>query len=529
MVHRPSSGPDPLKSASSAAEDYTRPEVTSGPDTTATESDFAGLAARFAAHGGGQVSAALSADLALEIVLNEIVEQACLATGATGAAIVLERDNEMVCRATSGATAPELGARLDVDSGLSGECVRTRRIQRSDDAYVDPRTDIVASKSLGIRSVMVFPLLRDSDLVGVFEIFSTRPFAFGERDERTLEVLALRIFKNLARAAEPVPVPLPVPLPPQPWPGIPSQIYAQSETEIETRDEIKTDEIKAEAQTEPETESDFETQPTFPTILESLEAELPAIDPLPVFSENVVERPMPDRGLDVVTWALSIAVLACTVFLGALLVRHFAWPPAAHTSGTRPAKKGTAPATVNNQQTPAERPASNAASVSKTPPKPAATSAAPAHKFDTAAPAGSLQVFENGKEVFRMPPSQGQAEPASSTENEKPENKKVERASSLEPDRVEVPPAEAEGTLIHRVEPEYPEYARAQKIEGPVVLEVQIGRDGAVEQVKLTNGPPLLAQAATDAVKQWQYSPTYLNREPVEIKTTVDIPFTLNQ
>jgi len=77
------------------------------------ESDFVELAARFAAHGAGNFSPELSAELALEIVLNEIVEGACLAMGATGAAIVLERDGEMSCRASSGDTAPELGARLD--------------------------------------------------------------------------------------------------------------------------------------------------------------------------------------------------------------------------------------------------------------------------------------------------------------------------------------------------------------------------------------------------------------------------------
>ncbi len=71
------------------------------------ESDLAELAAKFAAHGGDSFPADLSAELALEIVLNEIVEQACLATGATGAAVVLERDGEMVCRASSGPTAPE--------------------------------------------------------------------------------------------------------------------------------------------------------------------------------------------------------------------------------------------------------------------------------------------------------------------------------------------------------------------------------------------------------------------------------------
>src|SRR5271168_3019311 len=87
------------------------------------QTDLGAPAARFAAHGGGKFTPEFSTELALEIVLNEIAEQACLATGATGAAIFLARDGEMVCRASSGTTAPELGARLEEGSGISQACV----------------------------------------------------------------------------------------------------------------------------------------------------------------------------------------------------------------------------------------------------------------------------------------------------------------------------------------------------------------------------------------------------------------------
>ena len=100
-------------------------------------------------------------ELALEIVLNEIVEQACLATGASGAAVVLERGGEWVCRATAGGNAPQLGARLDPAAGMSGACVKTRTVQRCDDAQNDPRADIEACRILGVRSVIVLPLLQE--------------------------------------------------------------------------------------------------------------------------------------------------------------------------------------------------------------------------------------------------------------------------------------------------------------------------------------------------------------------------------
>ena len=174
------------------------------PDESNFETNLADLAARFSAQSGGGLPPELSADLALEIVLNEIVEQACLATGATGAAVVLERDGEMVCRASSGPTAPELGSRLDTELGLSGACFKTRRTQWCDDVLLDSRVDIDGSARLGVRSVVVMPLLRGGDLVGVIELFSARPYAFGVRDERTLEVLADRTLNNLEHAAHPL-------------------------------------------------------------------------------------------------------------------------------------------------------------------------------------------------------------------------------------------------------------------------------------------------------------------------------------
>src|ERR1700678_2665655 len=138
------------------------------------------------------------------MLLNEIWEQACLACGAGGAAIVLERGGEWVCRASAGGIAPQLGARLDTEAGLSGACVKTRTVQRCDDAQNDARVDMEACRILGVCSVIILPLLRKSgEVAGVFEVFSSTPSAFGERDERTLEALSQRVVRNLERAAEP--------------------------------------------------------------------------------------------------------------------------------------------------------------------------------------------------------------------------------------------------------------------------------------------------------------------------------------
>jgi len=84
-----------------------------------------------------------------------------------------------------------------------------------------------------------------------------------------------------------------------------------------------------------------------------------------------------------------------------------------------------------------------------------------------------------------------------------------------------------EANLISKVMPAYPPLARTTRIQGHVILDVAIGTDGSVIEMKLVSGHPLLAPAAMDAVRQWKYKPTMLNGAPVEVQTSVDVNFTL--
>jgi protein TonB len=84
-----------------------------------------------------------------------------------------------------------------------------------------------------------------------------------------------------------------------------------------------------------------------------------------------------------------------------------------------------------------------------------------------------------------------------------------------------------EGNLLHRVEPEYPEEARRQQIQGLVVLDVRISRDGEVQQVNVVSGQPVLADAAIKAVKMWRFNPRTLNGQATEMQTTVTLNFKL--
>ncbi|HZQ68798.1 MAG TPA: TonB family protein [Terriglobales bacterium] len=158
---------------------------------------LAELARSLALKGGGNASA----DLALDLVLNEIVQQACLATTASGAAVALIRDAELTVRATTGINAPELGVRLSMEAGLSGACLRTGEVQLCDDSQLDARVDALTCAELDIHSILAVPIADANGVLGILEIFSNRSHAFGDRDEQTLRALARRIVNTIQTPA----------------------------------------------------------------------------------------------------------------------------------------------------------------------------------------------------------------------------------------------------------------------------------------------------------------------------------------
>ena len=95
------------------------------------------------------------------------------------------------------------------------------------------------------------------------------------------------------------------------------------------------------------------------------------------------------------------------------------------------------------------------------------------------------------------------------------------------PKRVSVGGNVQAARLVNRVQPVYPPLARQTRISGTVKLHAIIGKNGAVEQLQVLSGHPLLVQSALDAVRQWRYQPTLLNGDPVEVDTEIDVIFSL--
>jgi len=128
----------------------------------------------------------------LDAALQLLADRAQYITGANGAAIALRRHGrkDMLCRASTGSNVPGLGALLSTEFGLSGESVRTRQAMRCDDAARDARVNHDVCREMGIASVVVMPVVHDDEVLGVFELFSGKVNAFGERDVSALQRLS---------------------------------------------------------------------------------------------------------------------------------------------------------------------------------------------------------------------------------------------------------------------------------------------------------------------------------------------------
>jgi len=93
--------------------------------------------------------------------------------------------------------------------------------------------------------------------------------------------------------------------------------------------------------------------------------------------------------------------------------------------------------------------------------------------------------------------------------------------------RIRVSSGVTQGMVIKKVDPVYPAIAKTARVQGTVILAAVIGKDGAIQNLHVVSGHPLLQGAAMDAVKQWRYKPYILNGEPVEVDTQVEVHFTL--
>jgi TonB family protein len=412
------------------------------------------------AHGG----AAVSVDLALDLVLNEIVEVTREATHAQAAAIALARDGEIVCRATTGDGAPGLGVRLSGDTGLSAACVQTGNWQRCEDSESDPRVDGELCRRLGVRSMVVVPVLRAGELLGVIEIFSPQVGAFGEREVRTLQMLSRSVVENI---------------------------------------ELARMSAKVEAVSPPEMGGGSEA-PQASNLAEGIPAN-------PVEKSETIRQATGGEtreSADFWTGALMLAVVALAVTLGWMVGR-----------GGRQAPKANVRQVSPSLQAKAETTAADAAAI------PAVQPSSPTKTSKTGS-GSELIVYQDGKMVFPKAPPETVVPPRASTPaaavRPAAETSRVPAAGP-----VRIAPEVAAGLVALRVEPEYPQSARERRIQGSVVLDTLVGTDGVVEKFIGIRGDPELAAAASAAVRQWRFKPYRSDGKEQPFQTQVTVVFRL--
>ena len=138
----------------------------------------------------------------VDAVLQRITESALTLTGASGAALAFLTDDKMICRARAGEPAPPLGAPVDVQQGLSGECIRSGLLVSCEDMENDRRIDADVGRRLGIGSLIAVPIVSDCRVAGLLEVFSPHLRGFTKDHETVLDRLAEMIPKTFSEGIE---------------------------------------------------------------------------------------------------------------------------------------------------------------------------------------------------------------------------------------------------------------------------------------------------------------------------------------
>jgi TonB family protein len=406
-------------------------------------------------------------------------------TGATAAAIAMPRDGAVVCVGRSGESAPELGARLNVDSGISGECLRTGTILRCDDASRDVHVDAEVCRQLGLQSIAVVPL-RGRNGRGVLEAFSAQSYAFKDDDMDILKRLAGLVEAGWASSTEDL-------------------------SEAETTDEEQSHLTAAE-----EASARAVAWEALARVREALSTGL----------RNKLQTQQQWRyraigGLSVLVLFL-LSLLGWKVWYKASIASKSTQHP---TSQAAPAEGPDVAAGVELGW----KPAAERAPVSQ-------PNAAPA-----ARDVESAADVEISNSVIRRQPSNRNTvnTDTSGSISSADDVPQIAASSATSTDLGSVLSTEpampkfsepisqdmAGGVLKHRVQPVYPAKARRMRLEGDVVLGAMVTAQGRVEDVKLISGHPFLAQAAMDAVSKWRYTPYLLNGKPIPKQTRITITF----
>jgi TonB family protein len=484
-----------------------------------------------------------------------VAQRAQAFTNASGVAIALSEGNvdEIVCRARSGASAPDVGATLRVEGTFTGLCIQTGKELRCDDCETDTRVDTAAIRALGIRSMVVTPIREDSRVVGVLAAFAPTPHAFTITHVAVLKTMADQISALLqkerrAREENPQPeAPRPAaPAPPviaakpaavPPAPAVPPAVVIKSSSAAPRAA------APAPAKVENIKSTPLEVVPlATPPKKEEKRTDSPRAS-FGTFDSMTPEEKKPGNRFMMIGVAAVLVIAAGGTFAflkmqkpSAAAAQHTQdaanVPPApVASSSTQPASPATGgaspvlpsqpaavkPAEIEARKTPSK--AAEKTSIASEKPAPAEKPAVVA----TISGSGTSRIAQqdSAQPAPEIAPSFGVGgnTPAPLSTLARPMATSTPSAAAIEQSQLEPLQLIRTGPLV------YPPIAKARNITGIVVVELKVGKDGKVSSPRFISGPPIFKDAAFDAVMHYQFKPAKLNGQPIEQTTQIRLNF----
>lgn len=490
-----------------------------------------------------------------------VVQRAQAFTNASGAAIAIGNSEELVCRARSGSSAPEVGTAMRVEGSFTGLCIQSGKELRCDDAETDTRVDTAALRSLAIRSLVVTPIKDEGKVIGVLAVFAPTPHAFTITHVAVLKTMADQISGLLQKerrspreevhsgppVAPPRPAAAQAPLPPVVIrPAAASSATAAAPAPARSNGSG----VPVAEPLRPIAIATEITPVPFPKREEKRESRRPEpkpdTAPISKSSFGVLdavsgESQRSKSSKVVVIGGIVVVALAATIVWTFVATRK-SNQSAQQQPAQQPQQQAAAAVT---QPAPGPAPASNTTPTTSAPTQPVA---APSTR--TSAPEKTeSRKTESQKNDKPSKPTPTTVELASSGPS------KIANKGSAEPS-TDVAPSLAVGATgspslnslakpvgngapsmltqsdlvnakaIRATPAIYPEIAKARRISGTVVVRVLVGKDGKVSNPRFISGPMVFRDSAFDAVKTWLFKPATLNGQPIEQETEITVKFT---
>jgi len=467
----------------------------------------------------------VSESLSREAALKLIVERMAYHTRASGAAIALRDGSDVICRASTG-NAPEIGVRLNVYTGLSGECYRTGNIVSLADSEYDERVDAEVCRQLDFRSLLIVPVQSEEDIVvGVAEVFSSVPGNFEGGDVLLLSSIAELIGGIYDKDH-------------LPSLGV-EQAFSLQQEQASIRESKN-------AATEQDVPARTDPAPFVPVGFELADKKSEPSEFIASHDEqtpsNTIEHEFAqdrDEGQSTSSnWKTRRILLGALLAAGSIgvgdyvnwrLIRPRSAAPAQSRVSYQVPQSPVAlapqlqPAEENSRQTSTS---TTASSMSVLSPVPSRSSTKKVVLLDDSVEShfGTGLAVRHPSEPAPVVPSLGGADQSAFRVNttyflptKAPQVKLLNAA--LPASQVTA------GKLLHRVNPVFPAFARTAGIRGSVVIAATIGKDGRLKNMKLISGNGALAVEAFRAARQWVYAPYRLNGQPIEVDARIVMDF----